>query len=298
MTTTRSVLAVVNVAAGSAERAAVTAACDALDGSCELEVTETRSSHDLDAAIADLDGRDLLVVGGDGSVHLAVTSLRRAGLLAATRVGIVPLGTGNDLARTLGLPLEPGPAARVAVEGRDRTLDLLVDEVDGIAVNAVHAGIGAEAARRSAGTKDGLGTLAYPLGALSAGIAVDGWRVTVTLDGRSLAPADADGVLMVAVGNGRTVGGGTPLLPDAEPDDGLLDVLVCTAIRPAARAAFGVALVRGQHPARDDVVVARGREVAVEGASIPYNVDGELSGEAGERRLRVEPGAWTVRVPA
>ncbi len=80
---------------------------------------------------------------------------------------------------------------------------------------------------------------------------------------------------MVGVANGRTIGGGAPLAPDAEPDDGLLDVVVATSTGPLARLRFGVALREGEHVDRDDVLVIRGRSVTVTGDAFP-----------GERRRR------------
>ena len=111
----------------------------------------------------------MVVCGGDGSVHAVVAALHRAGA-AGPPVGLIPLGTGNDLARALGLPLDPAAAARVVLDGRPRTLDLLVDDAGGMVVNAVHLGVGAEAARQAAALKPRLGRLAYLVGGVSAGL--------------------------------------------------------------------------------------------------------------------------------
>jgi diacylglycerol kinase family enzyme len=111
-------------------------------------------------------------------------------------------------------------------------------------------------------------------------------------------PVETDGpVLMVAVANGRTIGGGAELAPYAEPDDGLLDVVVATSTGPLARLGFGVALKDGEHVERDDVTTLRGRTVTVTGDPYPVNADGELDGPVTSRTWTVRPGAWSLVVP-
>ena len=82
---------------------------------------------------------------------------------------------------------------------------------------------------------------------------------------------------MVGVANGRTIGGGAELAPDAAPDDGLLDVVVATSTGPLARVRLRDALREGEHVERDDVLVVRGRSVTVTGEAFPVNADGELT---------------------
>ncbi|MDQ3931553.1 MAG: lipid kinase, partial [Actinomycetota bacterium] len=160
----------------------------------------------------------------------------------------------------------------------------------------VHIGIGAEAAHQAEAFKDDLGRMAYRLGGLLAGVREPGWQLAVALDGRPLMTGD-EPVLMVAVANGPSIGGGTPLCPAALPDDGLLDVVVVSATGPAARAAFAVALLAGQHLDRDDVTHARGHVVAVQGEPVRSNADGEVSEELDRHSYRVDPAAWEVLVP-
>ncbi len=102
---------------------------------------------------------------------------------------------------------------------------------------------------------------------------------------------------MVGVGNGKTIGGGTPLCPHAAPDDGLLDVVVVNATGAAARVAFAAALRTGRHLERGDVHHARGREVRISGDSVAHNVDGEVSDEVRERSYRLVPSAWSLLAP-
>lgn len=287
-------LLIVNANAGSTADAAVEAAGAALPGwPTAVEVAATADVDDLGAALGRLGGRRLVVVGGDGSIHAVVQALRDRGELADVPVGIVPLGTGNDLARGLGLPLDPAEAGAVIAAGAPHRLDLLVDDRGGVVVNVAHAGLGASAAEAADDLKGRLGALAYPVGALLAGARESGWALQVEVDGRPLL-AEGATVLLVGVGNSSSIGGGTPLCPDAVPDDGLLDVVVATATGPAARVSFGAALRTGRHVDRDDVVTARGRVVRIAGEPVGHNADGEISEPVPERTYAVEPGAWSV----
>jgi diacylglycerol kinase family enzyme len=237
-----------------------------------------------------------VVAGGDGSLHLAVRRLRERGELADRPIALVPLGTGNDLARALGLPLDPAEAARLVVSGTPKPLDLLVDDAGGIVVNAVHLGVGAEAAEAAGRLKPKIGVLAYPLGALTAGLRGEGWRLRVEVDGRVLADNHRR-TLMVGIGNGPGIGGGTALLPEARADDGLLDVMVSQATGRLARVRFGAALRAGTHLHDRDVRFARGATVVVTGEQVGVNADGELGDAVRRRRWTVEPAAWSLLRP-
>lgn len=259
---------------------------------------------DLDALqhgiTQDLRGRRLIAIGGDGTLHVVANILAQAGLLGDVEVGLVPAGTGNDFARTLGLPLDdPTAAATIARDAPARPTDLMTLDLDGrtvTAVNAAHAGIGAAAARNASAVKAVAGPAAYPLGALVAGFTERGWALEVSVDGAVVHPSE-EPLLMVALCNGATIGGGTPLAPDAVVDDGMLEVLVVTATGPAARAGFAGDLRNGEHLARDDVRVLRGREVAIRGEDVDWNLDGELSDGVAVAAARVRPGALRLARP-
>jgi YegS/Rv2252/BmrU family lipid kinase len=285
-------LLLANAAAGSADDEAIATARDVLSRDHEVEVVTTEGPDDLDRALDGRGARTLVVCGGDGSVHVVVDALRRRDELAPP-IGLIPLGTGNDLARGLGLPYDdPAAAARLVRDGRARTLDLLVADDGQVCVNALHAGVGADAAARAEGLKSGLSELAYPLGALLAGVTASGVAARVEVDGAVVVEGD---VLLVAVCNGPGFGGGTEVARDADPGDGELDVVVVTAVGALERAAFGLALQRGTHLERDDVHLARGREVTIAADGLVYDVDGEVGdGPQRRRTWRVEPSAWSL----
>lgn len=297
---TSGLLVVSNASAGSGEAEDLEAALTVLREGGEVEVVACEGPEDLDRLIDGLDGRALVVAGGDGSLHLAVNRLFEKQRLADVAVGLIPLGTGNDFARGLGVPLDPAEAARECLGGGRRLLDLATTDLGPVMVNASHAGLGAVAAEKSEGLKPRLGPLSYPLGALLAGVSERGYQLEVMVDGEVM----SDGpTLMVGIANGPSIGGGTELAPGAEPDDGLLDVVVVTAVGPITRAAFGAALRKGEHLERDDVLHRRGREVHLSGDPVAHDMDGELL-EGRERvTYTVVPRAWqflagTRRAPA
>ena len=285
-------LLVASSKAGSTDDEAVTAAVEVLDA--ELNLCE--QPDDLEAAFDRLDGRTLVVAGGDGSLHLAVGKLLARGELATTRLGLVPLGTGNDLARALDIPLDAADAARLVRDGQPSPLDLITDDAGGVVVNAVHVGIGADAAESAGRLKPRLGPMAYPIGAVRAGLRSAGWRLRVEVDGRVIADTHRK-TLMVGIGNGRGIGGGTPLLPLAVPDDGLLDVMVSQASGPIARVRFGAALSSGQHLSDRAVRYARGTFVTVMGEEVGVNADGEVGDDIRRRTWTIQPGAWSLIRP-
>ncbi len=290
-------LLLANAHAGSADVEAVETARAVLERAGPVERATTATLEELDAALDRRAGRRLVVAGGDGSLHLVVRRLHQRGELADAELALVPLGTGNDLARALGIPLDPAGAAELARAGTARPLDLLVGDGGEAAVNAVHLGIGAEAAVAASGLKPRFGPLAYPLGALAAGLRTVGWHMRVEVDGTVVADGSRR-VLMTAIGNGPGVGGGTPLLPSAVPDDGLLDVMVSFATAPLTRLAFGVALRDGSHPSSRHVRYTRGRSVTVSDGLLPVNADGEVGAERQRGTWSVVPRAWRLVTPA
>jgi diacylglycerol kinase family enzyme len=298
-------LVAVNRAAGTADDDSVEAALAELRRGADVTVAATSDDTELVDAVAGLGDRRLVVIGGDGSVHAAVCALDRVGALDADQpVGVIPLGTGNDLARALELPLDPVEGAAVVLAGRPRPLDLLRGDGGGLVLNAVHVGVGARASAEATRFKSRLGTAAFPLGAAIAGVTSTGSALRVEVDGDVVAHPTAGwstdgstGVLMLAVCNGPTIAGGTPLAPGAVLDDGLADVVVSTATGPVARAAFAAALLTGSHVDRPDVLVTRARRVSFSGPPVDLIADGELRQGVQSQTWRVEHHAWSVLVP-
>lgn len=293
-----SLLAIANAAAGTADDEAVDAALTELRRTYEVELVKTSSPDDLSEALTahpDIDG--VVVLGGDGSLHAVVAALRSADRLSLT-VGLIPLGTGNDFAATLGVPTEPAEAAAIIAAGSISEIDLIIDGTDGVVINAAHIGIGAEAAAAARPWKKALGPVGYVIGAVLTGLkglTAPGARLRVAVDGQALPRKEP--IIQVAIGNGRYVGGGAPLLPQADPSDGLLDVSVSYTKSARRRVAYAFSVRRGDHHRRDDVVYLRGTEVTVSGDALRCTSDGELTSPSTRYSWRVEPGAVRMFVP-
>ena len=306
MTGDRSLLVITNSDAGTADQEALDAALAVLREHAAVEVAATSSPEDLDDVLGGTGERTVVVAGGDGSIHAVVAALHRRGALSRTTLGLVPLGTGNDFARTLGLPLDAAEAAEVVATGQERRTDLVVDDQDEITVNSVHLGAGAEAGAKGARWKERLGSvgvgkvnlgrLGYPIGAVQTALNPPTRRVRVDVDDEGVADLD-EKVLMVAVGNGASVGGGTELTPDADPGDGLVDVLVATPVGTLSRLGYALRLPFGRHGEHADVRIVRGSTVRVSGTPFDCNSDGEIDGPFRERAWRVLPAAYTMIVP-
>lgn len=285
-----------NAEAGSADEAARAAALAVLREQADVIDVAIDTPEKVGEVLGEHPDRDPVAMGGDGTVHLLVAALFRRGELANRTVGLIPQGTGNDLARALGLPEDPAAAAGVVLTGQRRWLDLLVDDVGEIAVNAVHMGIGADASAAAVRLKPFLRRLAYLAGGVIAGVRGRGWRLRIEVDGRTVADGHRP-VLMVGIGNGSTIGGGTPLTPDADPGDTRADVVVSFATGPWQRLVYGVLLRRGHHPRHPDVVTLRARQVTVTGDATVVNADGELRAAVTGRTWQVLPHSWRITVP-
>lgn len=277
--------------AGSTDTRALGNVLRVLAGDAPTELRVTADPADLESALDNLDGRRLVVAGGDGTVHVVVRALLARGTADATPLGLVPLGTGNDLAQGLGLPLDPTEAAGRVVAGAVRALDVLCAG-DDVAVNAAHAGFGVAAARHAQRLKPVLGALAYRVGAVWAGAVGAAVHASVAVDGRTVVAAEP--VLLVAVMNASSVGGDTVLCPPADPDDGLLDVVVVTDRARVHRAAFGVALTRGRHLGLPGVTHRVGQRASVRVTAATWNIDGELVTTSTPVEWHVRRAAWRV----
>ena len=290
------VLAIGNATAGSATRKARDAALDVLREHHDVTFVTTSSPDEVEDTLGGhRDAGIVVVLGGDGSLHTVVAALHSAGRLTDVAVGLVPLGTGNDFARTLELPTEPADAAAVVAAGAETSLDLIVDAEGAVTVNAVHLGAGTDAAIAAQPHKRRFGAIGYAIGALLSGFRTQGKHLTISVDGERV--PDRGRVLLVAVGNGRFVGGGAALLPEADPSDGLMDVAVVFSHTRRERLTYALSLGLRRHHLREDVDYRRGSEVSVEGPDLRCTNDGEIAEPRTAYTWRVQPGALRMIVP-
>ncbi|MDX3115487.1 diacylglycerol kinase family protein [Streptomyces scabiei] len=265
-------------------------------------------------AAAIREGARLVVVcGGDGTLRASADALAGSGVPLA----LVPCGTGNLLARNLGLPLSPTAALDAALRGAPRRIDLGRIEGDGLAAThfAAMSGAGLDAAimeHTDDRAKSVLGWPAYVLGGVGA-LRTPRMRLTVRLDD---APALHRTARMVLIGNVGTVQGGTTLLPAARPDDGRLDLLILDPRGVGGWMRALATLLRGRartthRPSAVDAVTAQSGD----GSGVPVEFftfrRAELTfGDVQSRELdgdpvppgrlltaEVRPGALTVLLP-
>lgn len=237
------------------------------------------------------DGADLVLAwGGDGTVMACVTGM--AG--STVPLAIIPGGTGNLLARNLDIPLGLADSVHVAAHGTRRRIDV---GAVGEEKFAVMAGMGFDAAMlrdASEEAKARVGPAAYVASGLSH-VPKRGFDCTITVDDQPPLHSRARTVL---IGNVGKLQGGLPLLPDAVPDDGWLDVVV---ISPRTtfqwvQVAWRV-MIRRPHPTHMDTF--RGRRILVESRTPqPYELDGDVRGETTRMLCEIEPAALTLCVPS
>lgn len=232
---------------------------------------ETRSYSALIAAYANrVDA--VIVGGGDGTLNAAAPGLMQTGL----PLGILPLGTANDFARTLGIPASLEQAVKIIADGRLRAVDL--GEVNQhLFLNVSSIGFSAELARNlTAESKKRWGVGGYALAALrllrqsrpfSATLVHQGQRVPIK-------------TVQVSVGNGRFYGGGMTVEQRATPDDGLLDVYSLEVQHSWQLIALLPFLRRGTHGRWRNVRAFSTTEVTIETRRPHYiNADGEIIGQ-------------------
>lgn len=268
------------------ERALAAAGVDA-------RVVVTRDGDDVRSAVRaarDAGDERVLVCGGDGTLHLAAQELA----YGATALGIVPAGTGDDNARTLGIPLgDAAAAATLAATGPIRTMDLgrvvAADGTERVFLGVMSSGFDSlvnERANRLAWPKGNARYLVAILGELRTFRPVP-YRARI--DDREV---DGDAML-VAVGNGASYGGGMKVCPDADPTDGMLDVSWLHGVSTATFLRVFPQVFSGSHVKTRHVSTVRARTVELDAPGQLAYADGERVGPL-PVRIDIAPGALPV----
>ena len=259
-----------------------------------FETTPSDPGNDVTGRALD-DGCSLVIAcGGDGTITACADAVVRAD--ASVRLGVVPSGTGNLFARNLGLPLGLADALDVAFGKHTRKVDVLQCEDRHF---LVMAGLGLDAALirdTSDSLKAKVGWPAY-IGGLARSVGGTGrLYFTIEVDDQQPLHAAAVGVL---VGNVGHLQGGIQLLPDASPDDGLLDVIVLAPRTPAQWIGLVARTLTRRAAQSRATAVAQGRRVMIStDLPAPVEFDGEFSGEADRLDVSVSAAALTLCCPA
>lgn len=285
---------IANPAARRAARAlpAVQAAFDAMGVRCTTLRTE-RAGHAAELARAlSRDHAAVYVLGGDGTVMEVFGALASSGVA----IGIVPGGTGNLVARMLGIPMDAGLAVRRMLRGRRMTIDLGLLGDGRCFAFAAGVGIDARMIGETPGwAKRRCGVAAYVATAAVAALQCRTWSARVRVDDAEFSSRAAS----VLVANmGSVLGGLVTLGPGIDGADGALDVGLYTP-RTGAQA-LGVAwrMMRGRFAGAPHMMFRRGRVIRVEcDPPQPWQADGEMMGLT-PFEARIQPGAATVLAAA
>jgi len=280
---------------------------DELDG-MEVEWIETEGPEDAIGAAEEWREGLLIVAGGDGTINDVVNGLGRAGFPEGVALGILPAGTGNDLAATLCIPEDPELAEDVVRQNRERRLDVARVRSEGIGerffINVATGGLGAEISdANDEELKERWGKLSYLRASLEVARNFDVRELTLYLDGEGHQVKAVN----IAVGNCRYTGGGWPATPMANPEDGLLDVVVIETLGIGALLDLAPAVLsESNYLDNDGVLFVRAKEIRIETQppGLEFTADGEVIGNEPAqfsvlpRALRVIVGPEYVPEPA
>jgi diacylglycerol kinase (ATP) len=262
----------------------------------EIRLTNKPGSAARFAKTAVRKGRELIVAaGGDGTLNEVVNGIGENS--GAVRVGLIPLGTGNDFGRSIGVPPDVDAAIDLIRAGETRAVDLVRVTSDEVRyfVNVSAGGFsGLVNEKLTAEMKKTWGPLAYLRSAAAALPELRAYRTTLAFDNDESLMLE---LYNVVVANGRYVAGGMLIAPEAEIDDGLLDVILIPK-RPAAELALVVAqMALGTHLSSGAIVSRRTAKLTVNSKpGMWFNVDGELVGNE-PARFEIVPRALNFIAP-
>jgi len=221
----------------------------------------------------------VIVAGGDGTLNEAVNGL---GMFARRKlIGLIPLGTGNDFGRTLGLPALIDDNIDILRAGRTAQIDIVrvKSKRSRYFVNVSAGGFsGMVDEKITPQIKRTWGPLAYIRGAAAALPHLHAYKTEIVFDDDERL---STGLYNVVVANGRYVAGGLPIAPTADPADGKLEVVLIPKLGPGEMALLAAEIVLGKHLSSNATIFRQARKIAVRSRpGMWFNVDGELVGNA------------------
>jgi YegS/Rv2252/BmrU family lipid kinase len=250
---------------------------EALFANCQREVVMTRDGEQSVELGASTEADLIIAIGGDGTAHSIAQGLTQRPRDERPALAVVPIGSGNDFARTLGMPTNPRRALELISEGQRTAIDLGC--CNGTAfLETLSFGIDAAIALKTVEMRKNIknrGTLLYARAAVSAIIHdLKPHHFTITTEDNKTVEKD---LLICAVQNGPTYGGGFRIAPSARPDDGLLNM--CMAVNTnRLHALYALTLVaRGTHERLPIIETHTTRNLTISlEHEIPAQYDGEL----------------------
>lgn len=219
----------------------------------------------------------IIAAGGDGTLNEVINGVAaRAGQV---QVGLLPLGTGNDFARTLKLPSSIDDNIDILLSQRTTAIDLVRIKSARIRylVNVSAAGFsGLVDEKLTPEVKDTWGPLAYVRSAAAALSEMQAYRTNIVIDGAERLSVDLHNVI---IANGRFVAGGLPVAPKANPRDGLFDIILIRKCSKPEMVFLAAQMLVGKHLSNDAVIWRRAAKISIRSRpKMCFNADGELIG--------------------
>lgn len=242
------------------------------------------------ASKAKEEGFDMVVaVGGDGTLYEVVNG----GVGKDIKIGVIPAGTGNDLAKTLLIPRDTIGALDVIIAGKEKKIDL--GKINGhYFINVAGAGFDCDVLVETQKLKKYLsGILAYIVGIFKALINYKPRKMELILDGKKL----SEQVFLIAIANGKYYGGGMKVAPDADIQDGYFDICVVKHVSKLTVIKLLKTFVNGEHTKHPRVDTYKAKTIEIYSEKpFPVNADGEIAGST-PIKMECIPQILTVIVP-
>jgi diacylglycerol kinase (ATP) len=245
-----------------------------------VRITDEAGDAQEIAAEAVRSGTRLVVAaGGDGTLNEVVNGLAED--FGQARLGLLPLGTGNDFARSINVPADLDAALAILERGETRTLDVARATAGAASryfINMSAGGFSGVVSEKAHEVKDRWGPLSYLRAALGTLPALQGFETRILVNGVETLTLDTYNIV---VSNGRFVAAGIPVAPQSKLDDGLLDVMIAPATTIPQLALLVPQVLLGRHTESDLLLFRKATRLEIESdPPMSFNVDGELIGDA------------------
>ncbi|MBA2363403.1 MAG: diacylglycerol kinase family lipid kinase [Chloroflexia bacterium] len=234
----------------------------------------------------------LVAAGGDGTVSTVADALVRSGGEAV--LGVLALGTANDLGRSLGVPADLSEGVAIIVEGRTVPMDAIRLDDGRVFVNQANGGFGGGVAQQlEDDVKSRWGPLGYWRASVDAAQEMPEYAISLTVDGEPLQVS----AMNVTVANARFGGGGVQLAPLAVLSDGKLDLVIMKSRAKLGLVSLIPRVLNATHGDLEDVISLQAQRVEFSATpEMPFSIDGEVTDEH-PRLFEVLPGRLQVRAP-